>query len=662
MDKTYSQLTTRYFACAFILITSLFLTFKVYSQSNLDSLFAVWQNESLEDTIRLKALDDYGWEGFVYSNSDSAISIAKVMYEFAKQADIKKYLAVAKNMEGVAYWSRGDYADALKNYRESLAINQQINNKKGIASANNNIGAIYHNQGNYVKALQYFKISSKLYHELDNKHGVALSYSNISNIYREQGNRKSALEYSVKSYEIQKEINDKYDMSISLLNIGSDYASKGDIDTALNFYNEAIKLREEINDKRGLVTALEMAGYLYVLRDDFKKAEELSRKSLEIAQEIKDKRGTAIAYLGIGKIKLAQKKYGEANNYLLKALALFEELSLLPQIKKTSDQLYDSYKALNQGEKALYYLELSKTISDSLNIVETSQKLQQLEFEKQVLADSIAVAEEERKMQLVHQKEIEDKEKTRNIILFITGLILLLSAGLYSRLRYVRKSKAVIEMEKARSENLLLNILPAEIAEELKIKGKADARDFDLVSILFTDFIGFTETSEKLTASELVEEINACFQAFDHIMEKYKIEKVKTIGDAYMAAGGLPVPTDGSVRNTVLAALEMQEFIIKRKAEKLLSDKAAFDMRVGIHTGPVVAGIVGVKKFQYDIWGDTVNTASRIESNGQAGKVNISKATYDLLKNDSVFTFEYRGKIEAKGKGEIEMWFVSMKE
>ena len=144
-------------------------------------------------------------------------------------------------------------------------------------------------------------------------------------------------------------------------------------------------------------------------------------------------------------------------------------------------------------------------------------------------------------------------------------------------------------------------------------------------------------------------------------MGKYTIEKIKTIGDAYMAAGGLPVTSDASVKNTVLAALEMQLFIAKRKADRDAKGLPAFEMRVGIHTGPIVAGIVGVRKFQYDIWGDTVNTASRMESNGEIGKVNISQTTYELLKADHEFAFESRGKIEAKGKGELDMWFVSLK-
>ena len=248
----------------------------------------------------------------------------------------------------------------------------------------------------------------------------------------------------------------------------------------------------------------------------------------------------------------------------------------------------------------------------------------------------------------------------QNMLIGTSFFVFILAGGFYNRLQYVRRSKATLQMEKDRSDFLLLNILPKEIAQELKVKGKADARDFEMVSILFTDFKGFTEQSCKLSSTDLVNEINHCFKAFDHIIEKYGIEKIKTFGDAYMAAGGLPAPNQESIKNTILAALEMQAFIVDRKLEMDKKELPAFEMRVGVHTGPVVAGIVGVKKFQYDIWGDTVNTASRMESSGEVGKVNISQTTYELLKDDTDFIFESRGMIEVKGKGEIEMYFVSL--
>lgn len=214
----------------------------------------------------------------------------------------------------------------------------------------------------------------------------------------------------------------------------------------------------------------------------------------------------------------------------------------------------------------------------------------------------------------------------------------------------------IVEKEKQRSDDLLLNILPEEVAEELKAKGSAEAKQFDEVTVLFTDFKDFTQISEKMTPKELVEEIHTCFKAFDNIIEKHSIEKIKTIGDSYMCAGGLPVPNKTHANDVVSAGLEIQQFILNRMAERTASGYSPFQIRIGIHTGPVVAGIVGVKKFAYDIWGDTVNTASRMESSGEAGKLNISGTTYELVKDK--FKCSHRGKIQAKNKGELDMYYV----
>ena len=209
--------------------------------------------------------------------------------------------------------------------------------------------------------------------------------------------------------------------------------------------------------------------------------------------------------------------------------------------------------------------------------------------------------------------------------------------------------------EKKKSDSLLYNILPVETAQELKRNGFAAARQFEKVTILFTDFKGFTSISEKLSPQDLVREIDKCFRAFDTITSKYNIEKIKTIGDSYMAAGGLPVPNSTHAEDVVKAALEMRDYMKSYRTESGIP----IEVRVGINTGSVVAGIVGTKKFQYDIWGDAVNTASRMESAGEPGKVNISENTFNLVKNK--FDCFYRGEISAKGKGSIKMYFVGYK-
>lgn len=279
--------------------------------------------------------------------------------------------------------------------------------------------------------------------------------------------------------------------------------------------------------------------------------------------------------------------------------------------------------------------------------------------------------ESEKKARQIQQLQIERLDadlresqlrRTRNVYLFGGLGVLLLTIALFSRLRYISKTKAIIEKERNRSNELLLNILPYDVAEELKAKGSSEARDYEDVTVVFTDFQQFTETAQRLSAKELVGEVNSCFQAFDNICMKYNIEKIKTIGDAYMAAGGLHKPRTANAADVVSAALEMQHFIEERYKIKDAKGEPAFEMRVGIHTGPVVAGIVGVKKFQYDLWGDTVNTASRVENAGEVGRVNISQATYELLKADPQFSFESRGKIDVKGKGEMNMYFVKLVE
>jgi len=220
-----------------------------------------------------------------------------------------------------------------------------------------------------------------------------------------------------------------------------------------------------------------------------------------------------------------------------------------------------------------------------------------------------------------------------------------------------QNAEAALEEEKEKSDRLLLNILPFDVAQELKQKGAFKPRHFQNVSVLFTDFQGFTKIAEKMSPTELVRELDRCFSFFDSIMGKYNLEKLKTIGDGYMCAGGLPLRNNTHAIDIVMAAIDIQQFMQLTKAKRVSKKQPHWEIRVGIHSGHLVAGVIGNKKFAYDVWGDTVNTASRIESAGQKGKINISGATYELVKD--FFECRHRGKIKAKNKGSIDMYFVN---
>ena len=231
------------------------------------------------------------------------------------------------------------------------------------------------------------------------------------------------------------------------------------------------------------------------------------------------------------------------------------------------------------------------------------------------------------------------------------------NAQLYRNLEEkVAERTREIREEKEVSERLLLNILPRETADELKRTGRATPRHYREASVLFTDFKGFTALSEQLDPAQLVAELDRSFQHFDEVVRSYGLEKIKTIGDAYMCAGGIPVANRTSAVDCVLAGLTIQRFMLEELARKAATGEAYWQCRLGIHTGPVIAGVVGKDKFAYDIWGDTVNTASRMESSGEAGRVNVSEATYERIKD--FFACTPRGNIAAKGKGEIAMYFV----
>jgi adenylate cyclase len=645
-----------------LLLTGLLLScLPVFAQKGLDSLWGVWESEAAADTSRAQALYDIIWDGFLYSQPDSAFTLAGILYDFSNRKELPKEAAKALKLKGIFYHNKNEYPKALDFYQKSLEVFESVSDKKEMTGPLNNIGLIYLEQGLYPKALGYLERSLALAEESGYKTGIANAILNVGSIYLNQGDYDNALKYHQQSLAIYEEITDLQGIATCAQNMADIYLSQSEYSKALDYYERSIEIGQRIGDKQRIASAYVSIGRYYYRVGDLARTLQYAQQGFEMFREISDQLGATKAIQWIGFVYRKQGKYALAEKWCLEGLLIAREFGFLPAEREFCNCLYDAYKTMGNTSKALEYNEKVQALDKSLQAQETTRQLQQMEFAKQTLIDSIQKEEEKLKIQIAYEDQVQKKNRTKNIMLVSAILFFMLAGGLFSRNRYITRSRARISEERDRSENLLLNILPAEIAAELKEKGHAEARDFDGVSILFTDFKEFTQTASNMSAKQLVDEINYCFQHFDQIVAKYGVEKIKTIGDAFMAAGGLPVPDAHSTKNTVLAALEMQDFIIKRLEEKRKKNEIAFEMRVGIHTGPVVAGIVGVKKFQYDIWGDTVNIASRMENHGQTGKVNISDATRNLLKDDPEFDFTQREEIEVKGKGMMKMWFVNRK-
>ncbi len=279
------------------------------------------------------------------------------------------------------------------------------------------------------------------------------------------------------------------------------------------------------------------------------------------------------------------------------------------------------------------------------------------------LLDSAQLAQHRAEIQ---RKDLELRQKSvqRNLFLALSALGLVAVGGIFMRYRTIQshnkaleEKNIIIAKEKKRSEELLLNILPVSIADELKENGVAAARFYENATVLFTDFKDFTRIAEKLSPKDLVADLDYCYKEFDRIISKFGLEKIKTIGDAYMCAGGIPTPEPDHPTRVIYAAREIQAFLKDWKVRCMEAGKPYFEARIGIHTGPLIAGVVGEKKFAYDVWGDTVVIAARMEQSGEPGRINISSSTYEWVKDH--FKCEFRGKVAAKGKGDLDMYFVN---
>lgn len=506
---------------------------------------------------------------------------------------------------------------------------------------------------------------------------MVLNYQLAEAIYKTGDSRrmKEAKDYGRAAYQLASEQRNNRMLVQTAYITAQAYEKLRDNRNADIWYRNTTQAAMRARDADLIIRSVEKRSRIATRDQNYRRAYSI----VDEAFEYFSKNGTSISELEAEKEKLAgvisrEKREMEKERDKLEFTVrnLRSEREQLANDKSHLERKQSELIQANQvkeSEISAKQDEISAKEEELLSIAREKERAERKAQERAREVDELS--EEAAKQQLIIQEQKNILMETelasaqqRNLLYLIAGaagIIFLLAMLFFVRYRAKRKANRsleeknkIIETERQRSDELLLNILPESIAMELKENGKAKARKFEEVTVLFSDFINFTTIAELLSPEELVEELDKCFKAFDFIIGQYSdVEKIKTIGDAYMAAGGIPLVNDSHPLDAVHAAIEIQKYLQTFEPDSL---GRRWEMRCGIHTGPVAAGVVGRNKFAYDIWGNTVNLAARLETNGEVGKINISESTYQQIKSHIPCT--YRGDIKVKNMGKVNMYYV----
>ena len=589
----------------------------------------------------------------ISNNQDSAIILATKARELAEELNFLSGKAYAIKYIGNAYFYKSQFLETLEYWNESLKVFEQINDSSGIANITSNIANVYALRGSEEKALQYALRSLSIAENLGNKLRMLTALNAVAFIYYgKEETKEKALEYLLRALPLAEELKDSLSYSTLSENIGEIYHYKKDYKKAEEYFNKSIS---HVWYGESAAFAYNGLGKLNLVQKKYSEALNYHNKALQLSEELGSQPNIEKSLDGIANVYVEQKDYRTALDYFKKATAIGEELKLAYDLEALYSEMAETYFKLSDYKNAFKYQQLYSDIKDTLYTTDIRNKLGSLQFDFDMKKKDGEITLLEKDKALTDQR-LQKQRLAKNA--FLAGLILAFTIGLliFRSYRVKVKTHKILDKQKNEIEHLLLNILPKEVANELQTNGVSKPRHFQEVSILFTDFKGFTSIADKMSPAELVEELNECFVAFDNIIEKYELEKIKTIGDAYMCAGNIPSPDPGHAYKIIKAALDIQDFVERynvRRAEKGLEP---WEIRIGVHIGPIVAGVVGKKKYAYDIWGSAVNIASRMESNGTPGKVNISADTHEIVKG--WFDCSYRGKIYAKNLGDLDMYYV----
>jgi len=603
---------------------------------------------SQQDTNYINELLDRS-EEFWSTHPDSSRFFAEEAVKISQKRGYLQGLATGNKWIGMSHYSLGDNFQALRYWETSMNFYDQAEDLTGKSNMLSNIGAVYQMLGEDSTALNYFNRSLTTAKVIKDSIRISTAYFNLGTTYaNEEATFDQAISLYLEALKTFEEIEYASGQALALLNIGELLLNQNKLSSALEYFNKALNLNQVPEVYKTSINYF--LGEVYSKLNNYQLAEEFYKKAIAEALISKNKFEESRAYQGLGRMYLKINSPPEAISNFNKA-SNEDSIVGLFSIRDRWKGLVEAYflmNDLNQANNAFQQYEITQ---DSLINSITGEIEYRDEFVQKMLKSEFDNQEIKFAEQLLEEK---DARVQLTIYIAALSLFILFLIGAYFLLR---KSNKNLDKERERSEQILLNILPEETAKELKLNGIIKAKQFDQITVLFTDFKGFSVIAEKIEPGKLVDSVDYYFRSFDSIIDKYRLEKIKTIGDSYMCAGGIPSPNSTHAEDAFRAAIDIRDFVEKTKKNPP-SGIHPFEIRIGLNTGPVVAGVVGTKKFAYDIWGNTVNLAARMESNSEPGKINVSESTFELLKDK--YDFSYRGEIEVKNGLLQKMYFAEL--
>ncbi|MDP1728535.1 MAG: adenylate/guanylate cyclase domain-containing protein [Bacteroidota bacterium] len=543
------------------------------------------------------------------------------------------------------------YIQSFRILFNAFSLSKQANYKRGMIKSSYFLGEYFTAQSNPAKSIEYYYLSLQLAEKENDIKSISLALLGIGLVYYTQKDWSQAQKYFYTALKLNRKIHNLQGISTQQYLLGICASNLKQYSLSRKYLDSALQIKRDLKSEQGINECYMAIADLFKNTLHFDSSLYYYNKAFPYIKASREAIPLSIINCSFAEISYHRKDYNKALYYAIKAKELSASVAYKDASLNPNEILYKIYLAKGDYKNAFENIKEYYSIKDSILNRDVASRISSFqlnyEFEKQQnLQLRIQKNKEEQ-----YNTELKSQERKRKAVSVVAGfcIVLIIVIGFAYRL---------VSKEKKASEDLLLNILPKETAAELKKFGRALPKNHPGVSIMFSDIENFTNIAEQLSPEDLVETLDFYFKEFDQIIMKYGIEKIKTIGDAYMCVAGLKGDRTPEVEaeNIIHAALEMTE--LNQQSKEKFEEKfgLSLEFRIGIHSGSIISGVVGLKKYAYDIWGDAVNTAARMEQNSQAGRINISGNTFQLVKDK--FHFERRGKIAVKNKGDVEMYFV----